>query len=312
MIAVDSILDLDQTPKDAYQGLTPDQVWTGLYDNMRGYIFAIALRSTGHIQKSEDIVQEAYLRAWQHLPRVLACAAPNPRAWLLKVTYRLCTDEANHQTELDQISLNTTIPESDHPEDPQEDRGLSAQQAETRQEVRNTIVSIPERYRTAFTLREYYGLNYEQVAAILGTNFNQTNALLRAGRRIFKANYTKLYPHNLVLFDRANQVRRRAPSETPSRYSPSVLVEANGMQCKLSGNLCALAQVIHQRSPVNLPTIVQGLEEAGVVIGNVRSSIRYLGERLPGSIQTAVTKPKFNEPQIYSWVGSLNRLGQSF
>ena len=26
MIAVDSILDLDQTPKDAYQGLTPDQI----------------------------------------------------------------------------------------------------------------------------------------------------------------------------------------------------------------------------------------------------------------------------------------------
>jgi RNA polymerase sigma-70 factor (ECF subfamily) len=56
-------------------------------------LLAYAERFTGDRCRAEDVVQEAFVRAWRHLPSLLDDERP-VRPWLLQVTRRLLIDAA--------------------------------------------------------------------------------------------------------------------------------------------------------------------------------------------------------------------------
>jgi RNA polymerase sigma-70 factor, ECF subfamily len=62
-----------------------------LYAEHGAALLAFAERYTADRGRAEDIVQETFLRAWRHLPRLLADERP-VRAWLLQVARRLLID----------------------------------------------------------------------------------------------------------------------------------------------------------------------------------------------------------------------------
>lgn len=62
-----------------------------LYAEHGAALLAFAERYTADRGRAEDIVQETFLRAWRHLPRLLADERPI-RAWLLQVARRLLID----------------------------------------------------------------------------------------------------------------------------------------------------------------------------------------------------------------------------
>jgi RNA polymerase sigma-70 factor (ECF subfamily) len=64
-----------------------------LYAQHGDALLAYAARFTGDRCRAEDVVQEAFLRAWRHLPGLLADERP-VRPWLLQVTRRLLIDAA--------------------------------------------------------------------------------------------------------------------------------------------------------------------------------------------------------------------------
>jgi RNA polymerase sigma-70 factor (ECF subfamily) len=64
-----------------------------LYRDHRAALLAYAERFTADRGRAEDIVQETFVRAWRHLPRLLADDRPL-RPWLYQVTRRLSIDAA--------------------------------------------------------------------------------------------------------------------------------------------------------------------------------------------------------------------------
>lgn len=72
---------------------SPDAALRALYAEHGAILLAYAERFTGDRGQAEDIVQEAFLRAWRNLDRLLADSRP-VRVWLLHVTRNLLTDAA--------------------------------------------------------------------------------------------------------------------------------------------------------------------------------------------------------------------------
>ena len=72
---------------------SPDDALRTLYAQHRHAVLAYAEGFTQDRGQAEDIVQETFLRAWRHLPRLLADDRP-VRPWLLQVARRLLIDAA--------------------------------------------------------------------------------------------------------------------------------------------------------------------------------------------------------------------------
>lgn len=63
-----------------------------LYDEHAAVLWRYAMRLTGDAARSEDVVQETLLRAWQH-PEVVEDTEHSVRAWLFTVARNIIIDE---------------------------------------------------------------------------------------------------------------------------------------------------------------------------------------------------------------------------
>ncbi len=119
---------------------------------------------------AEDIVQEAYLRAYRAFAEY---TDNNSRAWILTITRNTCHswtrrhnmymnvsfDEASVCGEVDAQLSDSGIPES--PEQ------IVASES-SQQLIRLAIESLPVDFREAVVLRELEGLSYREIALVLG------------------------------------------------------------------------------------------------------------------------------------------------
>ena len=63
-----------------------DAFYTATSHRLVGQLFAM----TGDLGEAEDALQEAYIRAWQHWPKI--SAYENPEAWVRSVAFKLCVN----------------------------------------------------------------------------------------------------------------------------------------------------------------------------------------------------------------------------
>lgn len=128
-------------------------------------ITAIALAITRDVATSEDIAQDAFFNAWNHLPRLR-----NPRSflpWLRQITRNLSHDalrrrksERRVDGDLDDILAVVADPTPDHPE------RLARHQEES--VVADLIDELPEETREILLIYYREGQSSKQVAHLLG------------------------------------------------------------------------------------------------------------------------------------------------
>lgn len=128
-------------------------------------ITAIALAITRDVPASEDIAQDAFLSAWNHLPRLRNQSSFLP--WLRQITRNLAHDhlrrkysEKRIDGDMDDILAVVADPTPDHPE------RLSRQQEEA--VVADLIDDLPEETREILLIYYREGQSSKQVASLLG------------------------------------------------------------------------------------------------------------------------------------------------
>jgi RNA polymerase sigma factor (sigma-70 family) len=128
-------------------------------------ITAIALAITRDVPASEDIAQDAFLSAWNHLPKLRNQSSFLP--WLRQITRNLAHDhlrrkysEKRIDGDMDDILAVVADPTPDHPE------RLSRQQEETL--VAELIDDLPEETREILLIYYREGQSSKQVASLLG------------------------------------------------------------------------------------------------------------------------------------------------
>jgi RNA polymerase sigma-70 factor (ECF subfamily) len=142
-----------------------DRFYAATSRRLIGQIFAM----TGDLSEAEDAVQEAYIRVWQHWPRVRAY--DNPEAWLRTVAYRISVNSwrkaRNRLFAHDRADLNIEQPE------------LSPDLLVLVSAMRK----IPEAQRRAIVLHHLADLSVEEIALETGVPTGTVKARLARGRR---------------------------------------------------------------------------------------------------------------------------------
>ena len=122
----------------------------------------------GGIAEAEDIVQDAFVKLLEKQP--LFESDEHETAWLIRVTVNLCKSRLRSHWWKTTVPLTETIPARD----------------EGQQEIVDTVMSLPAKYRTVIHLFYYEGYPTKQIADITKQKDSTVREQLTRARRMLK------------------------------------------------------------------------------------------------------------------------------
>jgi len=143
-------------------------------------VFNVCYRLMGERREAEDLTQETFIRAYQHLGRY---DLERPfGAWIRRVAANLCINRYqlhhNDGLPLDEERESPLVGSSNTPE------GLMVQKQEA-EKVRAAILSLPPVYRVVIELRHFQELSYVEIADQLEMPLSDVKShLFRARRKL--------------------------------------------------------------------------------------------------------------------------------
>jgi RNA polymerase sigma-70 factor (ECF subfamily) len=152
---------------------------------------AIAGRITGNRGDAEEIVQEAFLRAWLKAPdwrdRAEHAAGAAFTTWLGRVVVNLCLDRKRRAVPLPLEAAAEVA-------DPSPDAFAATAGAELAARVAGAIGRLPERQRAAIVLCHYEGVSNIEAAAMLDITVGAVESLLVRARKALRDALADLAP----------------------------------------------------------------------------------------------------------------------
>ena len=146
-------------------------------------VIGLVSRYVKNQSESEDIAQEAFIRAWRAIGSFRGESAFY--TWLYKIAVNTAKNHLvamGRRPPADDIAIDDAVfvPGADRmQETATPERELMRQEIE--QTVFSSVQSLPEELRTAITLREVDGLSYEEIAEAMGCPIGTVRS------RIFRA-----------------------------------------------------------------------------------------------------------------------------
>jgi RNA polymerase sigma-70 factor (ECF subfamily) len=130
-------------------------------------VFRLAFRMTGNEQDAEDVVQEAFLRAFKQLGRFESRA--NFGTWLYRIVANCSVDLMRAKQSRHDMSRGESIDGAvEMPATDSAGPERLAQSAEIQRRVREALGGLSPLERAAFTLRHHEGRSIEEISRTLG------------------------------------------------------------------------------------------------------------------------------------------------
>jgi RNA polymerase sigma factor (sigma-70 family) len=145
---------------------------------------------TRNTQDAEDVVQEAYLRAFRFFG---GFHGGNVRAWLLKIVRNTCytwlhQNRTQQATDLFDEQIHTDVAESQNPE------ALLLRKADG-QLLKQALEELPIDFREVLVLLELEGLSYKDIAEVLGIPIGTVMSRLARARHRLRESLSR-HPSN--------------------------------------------------------------------------------------------------------------------
>jgi len=149
------------------------------YDQFAGALYRHAFFRVFSKQIAEEILQEAFLRAWQYVSH--GRKVENWRAFLYRILNNLIIDEARRkkETSLDQL-LEEAFPE------PAGDQHRQIERLILLRDVINQLRELPEDSKQVMLLHYVDDLDIGEIAQILETTTNNVSVRLHRARMMLK------------------------------------------------------------------------------------------------------------------------------
>ena len=168
--------------------------------------YNIAYRLTGNAADAEDLVQEAFLRAYRFFDRYDR-SMPFMN-WFNRILTNLYIDEYRRRGRLRTVSIDevysnedgdegTTMDIPDSAPDPLE-RALSN---EYREAIHEALQHLSPEFRVAVVLADMEGYSYEEIAEITKTSIGTVRSRIHRGRKQLRDQIKKRHPN---LFERGD------------------------------------------------------------------------------------------------------------
>ncbi|WP_128377625.1 SigE family RNA polymerase sigma factor [Streptomyces cavernae] len=141
-----------------------DAFYTAAFPRLTGQLYAL----TGDHTEAQDVVQEAFVRAWDRRRTFMADGAPE--AWIRTVAMRLAVSRWRRARRWLELVRRTTPPESVPGPGPEHTALVAA------------LRQLPEAQRMAIVLHHLCDMSVEQVASETGAPVGTVKARLSRGR----------------------------------------------------------------------------------------------------------------------------------
>jgi RNA polymerase sigma-70 factor (ECF subfamily) len=161
-------------------GLGDSRAFETLYRRHSRRVFAVVWRlSGGHVARAEDLVQEAFIRAWQALPAFRFESAFS--TWLHRLAVNTALMELRSRAggedrETDDAALATVASQD-----------TAGQRMREQIDLERAVATLPERARAVLVLHDIEGWKHEEIAAELGMAVGSSKAQLHRARGLLRA-----------------------------------------------------------------------------------------------------------------------------
>lgn len=168
--------------------LRDEEAFAQLYRLHHDRLYRYCLFRLGEAHEAEDVVQEAFTRAWINAPKVKGELRFYP--WLRTIAGNLCTDVGRRRARVQPT--------------PALDAGaIDGEQERIVDKVDFALLEqamsrLPERHRRVLTLREADGLSYEQLADRTGTSVGTVESLLWRARQGLRRQFALVSGESLL------------------------------------------------------------------------------------------------------------------
>lgn len=154
------------------------------YQRKLGRLLSRMIRDQAEV---EDVVQEAFIKAYRALPNFRGESAFY--TWLYRIGINTAKNYLVAMGRRPQVINEIEIEDAENFEDGNELRTMDTPETELMgkeiaKTVNDTVASLPEELRTAITLREIEGLSYEEIATLMNCPIGTVRS------RIFRARET--------------------------------------------------------------------------------------------------------------------------
>lgn len=150
-----------------------------LYDAHVGRVFRLAYRMAGDLDRTQDYVQETFIRAFQRLGEFRGESALS--TWLCSIAISIT---------LNGLRRTRRAKERELPLDDAHGVGVTPRDADPdlKDRLSRAIDDLPQGYRTVFVMHEVEGYTHEEIADALGVQPGTSKAqLFRARARLREA-----------------------------------------------------------------------------------------------------------------------------
>ncbi|MBI2423339.1 MAG: sigma-70 family RNA polymerase sigma factor [Candidatus Hydrogenedentes bacterium] len=149
-----------------------------LVRRFRNEVYALAYHFLRNREEAWDTSQEVFIKAYRSLKQFRGEASF--KSWLLRITANHCKDQfkkrrLNAVAVEDEILMNSQSPDP-HPGKQLESKELGAA-------INLAINQLPAKHRTAFMLREFQGLSYEEMAQVMQCSLGTVMSRLHHARK---------------------------------------------------------------------------------------------------------------------------------
>lgn len=153
-----------------------------VYQSHMNAVYSYLLRICGHPQTAEDLVQDTFVKAYDHLE---GYGGENVRPWLFRIAYNTYIDW--YRREKRQVQTDPQLlAELNRDAGPGPEEGYLLR--ERLEQWLQAVKKLPEQSRQVILLRDYYDFTYEDIAHILKLSLSNVKVtLFRARRKIREA-----------------------------------------------------------------------------------------------------------------------------
>lgn len=163
---------------------------TGAYEAlMRRYnqrLYRAARAILRDDDEAEDVLQETYVRAYQHLKQFAGEAQFS--TWLTRIAVNECLSRLRRRKRIADLrpQANDEAPTMDSLKSPNAGPDEQLLAAETRSVLESAIDGLPKSYRTVFVLREVEGMSTAETAASLDLSEETVKVRLHRSRLMLR------------------------------------------------------------------------------------------------------------------------------
>ena len=154
----------------------------------RNDVFALAYHFLRNREEAWDTSQEVFIKAHRSLKRFRGDASF--KTWLMRITANQCKDYLKKRR-LATVSYNDAL-EAENAASPVLGPDHTAEANELGEAITTALDGLSFKHRTAFVLREFEGLSYEDMAQVMGCNVGTVMSRLHHARKKLQSSLQRM------------------------------------------------------------------------------------------------------------------------